>query len=121
MDVKDYQEITGIINTAMVGLKKDFEKDLQSGFDMLNRTLESEIKSRVSDATCESHRKDIDDERLGMIKQITVLETTINIMKWMLGFLAPVALVGIVYGIMMFQQVQDLKEDNPPISIENNK
>ena len=118
MDVKDYQEITGIINTAMATLKTDFEKDIQNGFDMLNRTLESQIKSRVSDTACEVHRKDISNERLEMVKQITVLETTINIMKWILGFLAPVALIGIVYGIMMFQQVQDLKEDKPPIVIE---
>lgn len=118
MDVKDYQEITGIINTAMVELKKDFEKDINNGFDLLNKTLQSEIKSRVSDSACEAHRKDIDNEKLEMIKQITILETTIKIIKGFLMILAPLAIVGLVYGIMMFQQVQDLKEDKPPIVIE---
>lgn len=118
MDVEDYTQITGIVNTAMKTLKEDFEKDIQNGFDLLNKTLHSEIKSRVSDATCEAHRKDLDEERVNMIKQVTVLETTINIMKWIVGLMAPIALVGIVYGILMFQQVQDLKDDKPPIVIE---
>lgn len=122
MTIEEMDKITGAINTAMKDLKLDFDQKIHDGFEMLNNTLNEKIKSRVSDATCELHRSNIREHSEKQSGRIIVLETRGKIAGWALGVLIPIAILGLVYGILMYQKVEDLRiilnNGKPPITLE---
>jgi hypothetical protein len=102
----------------MEKLQHDFDEKIHDGFEMLNNTLEAKIKSRVSDMTCEKHREQIAERKQLLNDRIIVLETQRKITNAALILLIPSLLIGLVYGILMYQKVEDLRDkinNNPQI------
>jgi hypothetical protein len=109
MTLEEMEVIRGIINSSMDKIQHDFDEKIHDGFDMLNKTLEAKINTRVSDMACQLHRKDITEKMERKDKRITILETKNGIFGAALVILVPCFIAGIVYGILMYQKVEDLR------------
>ena len=130
MTVEDAVEFRKIIKSEIETIEKHMDEKIDAGFKLLNETIShnydrtlEQIKTRVSDVTCQNHREKILDEKGRLSDRIIVLETQKRSIAWAVAFLIPVALIGLVYGILMYQKVEDLRiiiNKNPPITKDIN-
>jgi D-ribose pyranose/furanose isomerase RbsD len=119
LDAKEMETIRGIIGGEISKLETQLEKSMDSRFKQLEDKIaaaqvhtDDMFKTRVSDNACSIHRQSQKDmiskqnEKIATI--VATQKTTSKIVMFILGMIIPVSIIGVVYGIIVYQQVQSL-------------
>jgi ABC-type lipoprotein release transport system permease subunit len=119
IDVKEMDKIREIIGGEISKLEKQLEKSMDSRFKQLEDKIaaaqvhtDDMFKTRVTDNACSIHRHSQEEKLSKQNEKIATImatqKTTSKIVMFILGMIIPVSIIGVVYGIIVYQQVQSL-------------